>query len=234
MVSCSRGGRRITTLSRKFNLYLSQTFTSLRYPNFRLWFFGQLVSLVGTWMQSAAQGYLMYELTHSSAQLGYVGFVGGLPSWFFTLYAGVIADRISRRKLLIITQSSMMLLAFVLAFLTFSQLVQPWHILTLAFFLGIANAFDAPARQSFTIEMVDRQDLTNAIALNSTMFTSALVVGPAVGGLAYAALGPGWCFTVNGITFIAVISALFLMKLQPPPPRPVKANSWAELLEGLK
>ena len=185
-------------------------------------------------MQSAAQGFLIFELTHSSAQLGYVGFVGGLPSWFFTLYAGVIADRVPRRKLMIITQSCMMLLAFILAALTFTRLVQSWHILILAFLLGIANAFDAPARQSFTLEMVERQDLTNAIALNSTMFTSALVVGPAVGGLAYAGLGPGWCFTLNGVSFIAVIAALILMKLAPLPARTQKTSSWSDLLEGLK
>jgi MFS family permease len=224
----------ISFLSNKVSLYFRQTFTSLRYPNYRLWFAGQLVSLIGTWMQSAAQGFLIFELTHSPAQLGYVGFVGGLPSWFFTLYAGVIADRVPRRKLMIITQSCMMVLAFILAALTFTRLVQSWHILILAFLLGIANSFDAPARQSFTLEMVERQDLTNAIALNSTMFTSALVVGPAVGGLAYAALGPGWCFTVNGISFIAVILALALMKLAPLPARTQKTSSWSDLLEGLK
>jgi MFS family permease len=224
----------ISFLSNKVSLYFRQTFTSLRYPNYRLWFAGQLVSLIGTWMQSAAQGFLIFELTHSPAQLGYVGFVGGLPSWFFTLYAGVIADRVPRRKLMIITQSCMMVLAFILAALTFTRLVQSWHILILAFLLGIANSFDAPARQSFTLEMVERQDLTNAIALNSTMFTSALVVGPAVGGLAYAALGPGWCFTLNGISFIAVILALALMKLAPLPARTQKTSSWSDLLEGLK
>ena len=234
MAGCIGGGGPITALSRKFSLYFEQTFTSLRHPNFRLWFVGQLISLVGTWMQSAAQGYLMYELTHSSAQLGYVGFAGGLPSWFFTLYAGVVADRMPRRKLMIITQTSMMVLAFILAVLTFTKLVQPWHILSLAFLLGIANAFDAPARQSFTLELVERQDLTNAIALNAAMFTSALVVGPAVGGLAYAGLGPGWCFTLNGISFIAVIVALVLMKLKPLPVRARKSTGWSDLLEGLK
>lgn len=224
----------IAILSNKIALYFRQTFTSLRYPNYRLWFIGQLVSLVGTWMQSAAQGYLIFELTRSSAQLGYVGFVGGLPSWFFTLYAGVIADRLPRRKLMMITQSCMMVLAFILAGLTFTGIVQAWHILVLAFLLGVANSFDAPARQAFTLELVERKDLTNAIALNSTMFTSALVVGPAIGGLAYAALGPGWCFTLNGISFIAVIVALFLMRLAPLPMRTKKTSSWNDMLEGLK
>jgi MFS family permease len=224
----------MTSLARKLPIVIQQTFISLRYPNYRLWFGGQLASMVGTWMQSAAQGYLIFELTHSAAYLGYVGFIGGLPSWIFTLYGGVIADRIPRRKLLIITQSAMMILAFVLAALTFTKLVQPWHILVLAFLLGIANAFDAPARQSFVMEMVDREDLTNAIALNSMMFTSAMVIGPAAGGLAYAALGPGWCFMINGISFIAVIAALALMKLQPPPLQTHRSTSRSDLIEGVK
>ena len=213
---------------------LKETFLSLRYPNYRLWFIGQLVSLVGTWMQSAAQGYLIYELTQSPAYLGYVSFASGLPSWIFTLYAGAIADRIPRRTLLIITQTAMMILAFVLAALTFTNLVQPWHIIVLAFLLGIANAFDAPARQAFVVELVDREVLTNAIAVNSTMFTSAIVVGPAVGGLAYAAVGPEWCFVLNGISFLAVIAALLMMKLTPVQRTPRKATAWREIMDGLR
>jgi len=194
---------------------LRETFISLRYPNYRLWFAGQLVSLFGTWMQVTAQGFLIYELTRSPAYLGYVGFASGAPSWLFTLYGGVVADRIPRRTLLIITQSTMMLLAFTLAVLTFSVRVQPWHIIVLAFLLGVANAFDAPARQSFTIELVEREDLTNAIALNATMFNAATIVGPAVGGIVYALAGAAWCFVVNGISFVAVIAALAMMKLGP-------------------
>lgn len=185
-------------------------------------------------MQSAAQGYLVYELTQSPAYLGYVSFAGGLPSWIFTLYAGAIADRIPRRTLLIITQIVMMILAFILAALTFTHLVQPWHIIVLAFMLGVANAFDAPARQAFVVELVDREVLTNAIAVNSTMFTSAIVVGPAIGGLAYAAFGPEWCFVLNGISFIAVIIALLLMKLKPVVRQPRKATAWSDVKEGLK
>jgi predicted MFS family arabinose efflux permease len=194
---------------------LRETFISLRYPNYRLWFAGQLVSLFGTWMQVTAQGFLIYELTRSPAYLGYVGFASGAPSWLFTLYGGVVADRIPRRTLLIITQSTMMLLAFTLAVLTFSGRVQPWHIIVLAFLLGVANAFDAPARQSFTIELVEREDLTNAIALNATMFNAATIVGPAVGGIVYALAGAAWCFVVNGVSFVAVIAALAMMKLGP-------------------
>ncbi len=194
---------------------LKQTFAALQYRNYRLWFIGQLVSLVGTWMQATAQGYLVFQLTHSPVYLGYVGFAAGAPSWLFMLYGGVIADRISRRKLMLITQSSMMILAFVLAALTFLHLVQPWHIILLALALGVVNAFDAPARQAFVFEMVEREDLANAIALNSSMFNLATVVGPAIGGIVYALVGPAWCFTLNGLSFIGVIVALLLMRLKP-------------------
>jgi predicted MFS family arabinose efflux permease len=201
------------SLNNQFNI--RDTFASLKYPNYRLWFVGQLASLVGTWTQTAAQGYLIYELTKSPAYLGYASFANGVPTWFFTLYAGAIADRMSRRTLMVITQTSMMILAFILAILTFTHTVQWWHILILSFLLGVSNAFDAPARQAFVLEMVDRENLTNAIALNSTMFNLAMVLGPALGGLIYYAVGPGWCFTINGISFIAVIIALLLMKLKP-------------------
>jgi len=188
-------------------------FAALRYPNYRLWFIGQMLSLFGTWMQSTAQGYLVFQLTHSSAYLGYVGFASGIPIWLFTLFAGVAADRIPRRRLLLLTQTYMLLLALVLAVLVFTQVVKPWHIVLLAFLLGSANAFDAPARQAFVLEMVERKALSNAIALNSAMFNMAIVVGPALGGLAYAAFGPGWCFTLNGLSFLAVIVALLAMRI---------------------
>jgi MFS family permease len=217
-----------------FSTNLQMTFASLRYRNYRLWFAGQLVSMVGTWMQVTAQGFLIFQLTNSPAFLGYVAFASGLPSWLFTLYGGVIADRIPRRKLLIITQSSMLVLAFIQAGLVFSGLVQPWHILVLAFLLGIANAFDAPARQSFVLEMVERQDLTNAIALNSIMFNMATVVGPAVAGFTYYLLGPAWCFTINGISFIAVIVALALMKIQSTTTISGNGNVLMQLKEGLQ
>jgi predicted MFS family arabinose efflux permease len=173
-------------------------------------------------------------LTKSPAFLGYASFASGLPSWIFTLYAGAIADRVPRRTLMVITQSAMLVLAFILALLTFTNTVQWWHILILAFLLGICNSFDAPARQSFVLEMVDREDMTNAIALNSTMFNSAVVLGPAIGGLIYAWVGPGWCFTINGISFIAVIIALLLMKLKPFVPVKRNTNTWSDIQEGLK
>ena len=218
-------------MTRQFNI--RDTFASLKYPNYRLWFIGQLASLVGTWTQTAAQGYLIYELTKSPAYLGYASFANGVPTWFFTLYAGAIADRMSRRTLMVITQSSMMILAFILAILTFTHTVQWWHILILSFLLGVSNAFDAPARQAFVLEMVDREDLTNAIALNSTMFNLAMVLGPALGGLIYYAVGPGWCFTINGISFIAVIIALLLMKLKPFVPVNSNSSTMSDMKDGL-
>ena len=223
---------RSTGMVRQFSL--RDTFVSLKYPNYRLWFFGQLISLVGTWTQATAQGYLIYQLTKSPQYLGYASFANGLPSFLFTLYAGAIADRMPRRTLMVITQSSMLILAFVMAILTFTNVIQWWHILILTFLLGISNAFDAPARQAFVLEMVDRKDMTNAIALNSTMFNSAMVLGPAFGGLIYAWVGPGWCFTINGISFIAVIISLLLMRLQPFTPIPSKGDALRDIQAGMK
>lgn len=205
-----------------------RTFAALQYPNYRLWFLGQLVSVVGTWMQITAQGFLVFELTRSTTYLGFVGFAAGIPSWLFMLFGGVIADRMSRRNLLVITQTALMVLAFVLAALAFTGLVRPWHVVLLALAVGTANAFDAPARQAFVFELVDREAVTNAIALNSSLFNLGSVVGPAVAGLAYAAVGAAWCFTLNGASFLAVIAALLLMRL---PARDVAAHSRSALSE---
>ena len=224
----------ITRMSASFPKSVRRTFIALKYPNYRLWFGGQLVSLVGTWMQVTAQGYLVYTLTGSAKWLGLVGFAAGVPSWLFTLYGGVIADRIPRRTLLIITQSVMMVLAFILTGLVYRNMVEPWHIVVLAFLLGIANAFDAPARQSFVVELVDREDLTNAIAMNSTMFNLATVVGPAVAGLTYAAFGAAMCFAINGLSFLGVIIALLLMKLKSQPIVTDKGSTMLQIKEGIQ
>jgi MFS family permease len=210
-----------------------QAVTALRHPNYRLWFWSQIVSLFGTWMQSTALGFLVFDLTRSPAYLGLVGFATGVPTWLFMLYAGVIADRVSRRKLLLVTQVVMMALAFAIAGLTFLHWIKPWHVLVLAFLLGTANAFEAPARQSFILEMVSVEDMTNAIALNSAMFNTAMAVGPMAGGLVYAFFGPAWCFAVNGLSFVAVIAALKRMKLEPFVPRPSRTSALADLKEGL-
>lgn len=172
--------------------------------------------MIGTWMQNTAQGYLVYTLTDSAAYLGYVAFAAGVPSWLFMLYGGLVADRAPRRMLLIITKIAMMVLAFILAALVFTELVQPWHILVLAFLLGIANAFDTPARQSLVVELVDREVMSNAIALNATIFSAGMIIGPAVGAAVYALTGPGWCFALNGLAFVVVIIALFMMRFDKP------------------
>ncbi len=216
------------------HISFKQAFTSLRHPNYRLWFYGQLVSLFGSWMQATAQGFLVYELTRSPAYLGYVGFAAGIPTWLFMAYGGVFADRASRRRVLIATQSAMMVLAFVLAALTFLGLIRPWHIVFLAFLLGVANAFDAPARHAFVPEMVPREDLTNAIALNSTIFNSAIAVGPAVAGVTYALFGPAWCFMINGLSFLALIAALMMMKVQPTVRAVSDASAWQDLKDGFR
>lgn len=189
---------------------------------------------MGSWMQMTAQGYLVFQLTRSPAFLGYVGFAVGAPTWLFMLYGGVIADRLPRRTLLICTQASMMCLAFVLSALTFTGLIRPWHIVFLASLTGVAMAFDVPARQAFVLELVERKDMANAIALNSTMFNSATAVGPAVAGLVYALFGPAWCFLVNGISFIAIIVALLLMRIDLEPRQARTVSTLTELREGLR
>ena len=224
--------RRLVGLRKKMSW--KQAVTALKYPNYRLWFWSQLVSLFGMWMESTALGFLVFDLTKSPAYLGLVGFVAGVPTWLFMLYAGVIADRVPRRTLLMITQTAMMILAFAIAGLTFLHWVRPWHILVMAFLLGTANAFEAPARQSFVLEMVGAEDMTNAIALNSAMFNTAMAVGPMAGGLTYALFGPAWCFAINGVSFLAVIAALKRMRLEPFVPKAGRASALADLKEGLK
>jgi len=211
-----------------------QAFHALRYPNYRLWFWGQVISLFGTWMQLTAQGFLIYELTHSPAYLGYTAFAAGVPTWLFMLYGGVLADRIHRRTLLIITQIAMMVLAVVLALLTFLGIVEAWHIVLLAFGLGIATAFDAPARQAFVQELVDREDMPNAIAMNSAMFNLATSLGPGVSGVIYVLVGPAWCFIINAVSYLAIIVALAAMRLQPLPPAEHRHPAGVELWEGIR
>jgi MFS family permease len=226
-------GKSAPTNKINLNLHLDETFAALKHYNYRLWFIGQMVSLMGTWMQATAQGYLIYQITHSPTYLGLVGFMAGVPTLLFSLFGGWIADRISRRTLLVVTQSAMMVLAFILGVLDFAHIVQPWHILVLAFLLGVANAFDAPARISFVLELVEREDMNNAIALNSTMYNAATVVGPSVAGLTYAAFGAGWCFMINGLSFIAVIVALLLMHIKLEPQSVHSSNAVEEIAEGV-
>lgn len=209
------------------------TFAAFRHPNYRLYFSGQIVSLVGTWMQIVAQGWLVYQLTNSPLYLGLVSFASSVPVVFLSLGAGAIIDRLPRRRVLVMTQTSAMLLAFVLAFLTFTGLVQPWQILILSFLLGVVNAFDGTARQTFVKDMVGKEDLMNAIALNSATFNTSRLIGPALAGLALATVGAGWCFLLNGLSFLAVIIALLRMKLPPFEPPAQRGPLGAQIREGL-
>lgn len=199
---------------------IPRAFSALQHRNYQLWFGGQLISVAGTWMQSIAQAWLIYEISRSELILGVMGFASAIPFLIISPFGGLIADAFPKRTLLVLTQATMMVLAFILAVLSFTNTVQVWHIIALATLLGVANAFDAPARQAFVVDMVDREDLTNAIAMNSMMFNGARVIGPALGGLLLAAVGAGWCFFFNGVSFLAVIAGLLLMKVSRPASRP--------------
>src|SRR5882757_9458030 len=193
---------------------LPAVFRSLKHRNFRLFFGGQLISLVGTWMQTIAEAWLIYRLTGSSVLLGLLGFVGQIPIFLLSPIGGLAADRWPRQRVVITTQVASMLLGFTLATLTLTGRIRVWEIIMLATLLGVVNAFDVPARQSFLIEMVGREDLLNAIALNSSMFNGARVAGPAVAGLLVARIGEGWCFFVNGVSYIAVLAGLLMMRIE--------------------
>lgn len=208
---------------------------ALAHRNYRLFIAGQLVSLIGTWMQTVAQSWLVYRLTGSALQLGLIGFTSQIPTLFFAPAGGVLADRWPRRRVVILTQTAMMVLAFVLAALTMTGAVRLWHVFVLAFFLGIANAVDMPTRQSFVIEMVGgREDLSNAIALNSSMVNGARLVGPAVAGVLVAAVGEGWCFFLNGVSFLAVIGGLAMMRIPPTPRESAPGGALGRMVEGFR
>jgi MFS family permease len=209
-------------------------FAALQHRNYQLYFGGQLISNAGTWMQIIAQGWLVYQLSHSELALGMVGFAAAIPSLLVSPWGGVIVDRAPKRTLLILTQAGAMILALMLAFLSFTHLVQQWHIILLAAGLGLVNAFDGPARQAFVVEMVGREDLPNAIAMNSMMVNGARVVGPAIGGFLLIALGAAWCFTINGLSFLAVILGLWAMKLTPHVSSLHAESPFKELTSGLR
>jgi MFS family permease len=206
---------------------------ALRHRNFQLFFSGQLVSLIGTWMQTLAQSWLVYRLTGSALLLGSVGFASQIPVFLFAPLGGIAADRFNRRSIVIGTQTVAMSLAFILAALTLSHKVQVWQIFVLAALLGVVNAFDIPGRQSFLVDMVGKDDLMNAIALNSSMFNGARVIGPAIAGILVAKIGEGWCFFANGVSYIAVIIGLLLMRVFSPP-RAVSASPFEHMMEGFR
>ena len=210
---------------------LPNAFRALRHRNFQLFFAGQFISLTGTWMQSVAQSWLVYRLTGSVVLLGMIGFASQIPVFLLTPIGGATADRYNRHRILLITQTVAMLAAFVLAILTLTGGVQIWHLFVIAVCFGIANAFDIPTRQAFAVDMVGKEDLLNAIALNSSMFNGARIIGPAIAGILVAGVGEGWCFFGNAVSYIAVIAGLLLMKIKPEI-RPRKGSTFANIAEG--
>ena len=212
----------------------TKTFSALEVPNYRLYVYGQGISLTGTWMQMAAQSWLVIQLTHSATMLGIIVALQTLPVLLLAPYGGLIADRVDKRKATIVAQALMGLQALTLGILTITGNVHVWEIGVLAVVLGINNAFEGPARQSFMLELVGGEHLRNAVSLNSTMVNMARLVGPAIGGLMIAAVGTGWCFMFNAVSFIAVISSLMRMdksQLDPVPPTP---RTKGQVREGIR
>jgi MFS family permease len=213
---------------------LPVTLRALQYRNFQLFFGGQLISLIGTWMQNTAQSWLVYRLTGSSVLLGGIGFASQIPVLLLSPLAGIVADRFSRRHVVIATQTASMLLAFTLAALTLTGKVHVWHVFVLAALLGVVNSFDIPARQSFIVDMVGKPHLMNAIALNSSMFNASRIVGPAIAGVLVAYIGEGWCFFVNGVSYIAVIIGLILIRVSRHELVTQLGSPLAHLIEGFR
>lgn len=206
-------------------------FSSLQVKTFRIYWFGMFVSLIGTWIQTVAQSWLVFQLTNSAFLLGLVGFLGSIPIFLLSLFGGVVADRINKKNILIFTQSAFMVLAFVLAILTHLKIITPSHIMFIAVLNGIVMAFDAPSRQAVVVELVGKKHLFNAIALNSVSFNSSRIIGPALAGIMVASIGMAGCFYVNGISFLAVLAALFLIQINQVG-RPEKGNSKMEDLKA--
>jgi MFS family permease len=213
---------------------IPKTFSALQHRNFRLFLSGQMVSLAGTWMQTIAQGWLVYQISGSELALGIVGFASAIPALIASPFAGVVTDRVSRRTMLVVTQACAMVLALILAVLAFTGIVQVWHVVALAAALGLVNTFDGPARQAFVVEMVGRDDLPNAIALNSMTFNSGRIIGPAIGGAVLVLVGPAWCFLLNGLSFSAVIAGLLMMRLPPHRTIPANLSAWKQIASALQ
>ena len=213
---------------------LKASLRAFRHRNYRLFFAGQLTSLVGTWMQTVAQSWLVYRLTGSATLLGLVGFASQFPIFLLSPIAGAVADAYPRRRTMIVIQSLMMLLAFPLAALTLMNRIQVWHVIVLAILLGFVNAFDIPVRQSFVVEMVGRDDLINAIALNSSMMNGARIIGPAVAGVLVSIVGEGWCFLINGLSYLAVITGLIFITAGNNRPREHQGSRVEAIFEGFR
>jgi len=211
---------------------VSTRFRAMQHRNFQLFIAGQLISLIGTWMQTTAQLWLVYELTGSAALLGVFGFASQVPMLFLSSIGGYVGDRYDRQRSVIATQTASMILAFVLAALKLTNTIHVWHVIVIAFLVGIVNAFDVPIRQAFFVQMVGKEDLPNAIALNSSIFNGARVVGPAIAGFAIARIGEGWCFFLNGLSFAAVIVALLMMRNVRSEPKPSEDSPFKSFMQG--
>lgn len=217
-----------------FQSRFSHTFRSLKHRNYQYFTSGQIISLCGTWMQTVAESWLVYRLTGSAVLLGLVGFSSQIPVFLIAPFGGAIADRSNRRRILMITQSSAMVLAFIYAALTLSGAIQVWEIFVIAVLLGVINAFDIPTRQAFVPDLVGKEDLINAIALNSSMFNGARIIGPAIAGILVAAVGEGWCFFINALSYIAVLTGLSLIKVESPPRSSANTSIFAGITEGFQ
>jgi MFS family permease len=213
---------------------VSTRFRAMQHRNFQLFIAGQLISLIGTWMQTTAQLWLVYKLTGSAALLGVFGFASQVPMLFLSSIGGYVGDRYDRQKSVVATQTCSMILAFVLAGLTLTHLIREWELIVIAFLVGIVNAFDVPIRQAFFVQMVGKEDLPNAIALNSSIFNGARVVGPAIAGFAIALVGEGWCFFLNGLSFVAVIVALLMMRIERTKAKPSEDSPLKSLVQGFR
>jgi len=209
-------------------------FSSLKVKNFRLYWLGMFISLIGTWVQVVAQSWLMFQLTNSVFLLGLVGFLSSIPIFLFSLFGGVVADRMNKKNILLFTQNAFMLLAFLLALLTQMKLITPRQIMLIALLNGIVMAFDAPARQAVIADLVGKQHLLNAIALNSAAFNSARIIGPALAGILIASIGMSGCFYINGVSFLAVIIALLSINIDNEPRINTKTVLTKDLIDGLR
>jgi len=212
----------------------STRFRAMQHRNFQLFIGGQLISLIGTWMQNMAQLWLVYKLTHSAVLLGVFGFASQVPMLFLSSLGGYVGDRYERHRGVIATQTISMILAFVLAALELTHRIHTWELIFIAFLVGVVNAFDVPIRQAFLVQMVGREDLPNAIALNSSMFNGARVVGPAIAAFTVAWVGEGWCFFLNGLSFVAVIVALLMMRIEPREIKPSTDSPLKSLVLGFR
>ena len=214
--------------------FFKTTFRSLQYRNFRLFWFGQCISLTGTWVQRTAQTWLVYSVTNSPLKVGLVGVAQFLPLLFLSLFAGVVVDRIPKRKLLVLTQTLFLAQAVAMTLLTWSGAIQYWHILLLSFFFGLTQTLDMPARQSFFIDLVGRENMTNAVSLNSTIVNLARIVGPALSGLLMARLGTAACFFINSVSYLPVIAGILMIRVDETRAVRRSANMLPEIADGMR